>query len=88
MAKLTSGSAEGVLTNPIVSSFALTPHDSNDEAEVCRALYVGTTGNVAVVHPDGTVTTLTAMTAGIWHPVVFKRINSTNTTASNLVGGF
>lgn len=55
--------------------------------EFATWLYVGTTGNVSVVKWDGTTQVLNAMTAGIWHRMGSIMINSSGTTASNLVWG-
>ncbi len=51
---------------------------------VCRALYVGTTGDVKVTTADDTDVTFTAVPVGIL-PVQAKRVFSTGTTASNIV---
>ena len=64
-----------------------TPYGDTGRPEFARWLYVGTTGHVSYVKWDGTTQVLNAMTAGIWHPVFSKMINTTGTTASNLVWG-
>jgi len=82
------GTSAGVGTEPPAESFEITPHDSNDEAEICRCIYVGVSGDVSVVHPSGTTTLFKNIAAGLWHPMVFRRINSTNTTATDIIGGY
>ena len=67
-------------------SFAITKSDTDDFAFLVRAIYVGTTGNVVVVNPDETTVTFTTVPAGAILPVMARRVNSTNTTASNMVG--
>lgn len=53
--------------------------------EPTRALYIGTTGDVAVVFVDGgAAVTLTAVAVGIL-PVQVTKVMSTNTSASNIV---
>lgn len=73
-------------SDPADSAEAVTPSDStNFTGGAARALYVGTTGNVAVVLKDGTAVTFSSVPAGAILPVECKRVNSTNTTASNIV---
>lgn len=50
----------------------------------CRALYVGATGNIVALMADGTTGTFNAVPVGIF-PIQVQRVNSTNTTASNIV---
>lgn len=50
-----------------------------------RALYVGTTGDVVAVDTDGNTCTFTGVPGGTILPVSTQRVNSTNTTASNIV---
>lgn len=66
--------------------FAVTPHDSTDFTNTSRYFYVGTAGNVVLVREDGTAVTYTNVQAGSYILAAGKRINSTNTTASNIVG--
>ncbi len=68
--------------------FAVTPDDSTNftQGEV-RALYVGTGGNVvAVKATDGTTVTFSNVVSGTVLPIRCIRVNSTSTTASNIVG--
>ena len=74
------------LTAPAGNAFAITPHDSNDLSNVTRGLYVGATGDVVVVTANGDEVTLTALAAGVFHPIRAKQVKSTNTTATNIVG--
>lgn len=55
-----------------------------DNGEYPRALYVGVSGDVAVVAMDGRVVTFKAVPVGVL-PVRFKRINSGSTTATDMV---
>lgn len=72
---------------PAVSASPVTPSDTVNLAKPARSLYIGTTGNVAVVFEDNTVVTFTSVPVGMLH-VQAKRVNSTNTTASNIVAVF
>jgi hypothetical protein len=48
-------------------------------------IYVGVAGDVTVETAAGDVETFTAVPAGTYMPVMVKRVNSTATTATNLV---
>mgnify|MGYP001163372299 CR=1 FL=1 len=68
---------------------AVTASDSTDfSSGICRGLYVGTTGNVAAVMDDDTAITFVGVPAGVVLPIQARRVNSTNTTASNMVALF
>lgn len=67
---------------------AVTPSDSTDFTSIARAIYVGTAGNVAAVRHDSTVVTFSNVPAGAVLPIAVRRINATNTTASNIVALF
>jgi threonine/homoserine efflux transporter RhtA len=72
--------------SPATKGFAVTPSDTvNLAAGICRAIYVGVGGNVVVVHGDDTTVTYTSLAAGVVHPIMAKRINNTNTTATSIV---
>lgn len=55
--------------------------------EFARWIYVGTTGNLSYIKWDGTTQVLIAIQAGIWHRIHSIGVNSSGTTASNLVWG-
>lgn len=70
---------------PAQSAFALTASDSADVPNgTCRALYVGTGGNVSVITGGSTVT-FVGVLGGTVLPVSCSRVRSTGTTASNIV---
>ena len=66
---------------------AVTPSDTvNLPDGVCRALWVGGAGNIAIlVEEDSTAVTLSGVAAGTVVPVRARRVNSTNTTATLIV---
>jgi hypothetical protein len=64
-------------------AIAVVPTDGLD-IPICRALYVGTTGNISVRMADGQSVVFTAVAVGIF-PIQVDRVNATNTTASNIV---
>lgn len=72
--------------SPALDAFAITPSDDTDFDFVVRGIYVGNTGDVVVVTPYGSEVTFAAVPAGMILPVRAIRVNSTNTTASNMVG--
>lgn len=63
---------------------AVTPHDSTNFDNPCRALYVGTSGNIVAII-NGTAITFVGVSGGSIMPVRATRVNSTSTTASNIV---
>jgi hypothetical protein len=64
---------------------AITPSDSTDiTSGPVRGLWVGTAGNVALITFDGSTATLVNAFGVI--PLSVKRVLSTGTTASNIVG--
>jgi hypothetical protein len=73
-------------TDPAGALAAITPHDSTSISEF-RGIYVGVGGDVVVVPPGSgaaAVTFKNAPSGGIL-PVRGVRVNSTNTTATNMV---
>lgn len=88
------------LTAPASRAILVTPSDTKDvtnatgdaAASYAKSLYIGTTGNVAIVAANdnsasgaGTAVTFSNVPVG-WFPVRVRRVMSTNTTASNIVG--
>lgn len=81
MADLTSG--------PFNQYVAITPSDTLDilpESRPLYGLFVGGAGNVVVVKRDGSTVTFNTPAVGFVLPVIYKRVNATNTTATGLVG--
>lgn len=64
---------------------AITTSDTVDAPHVIEAVYVGGNGNFVAVGMDGETVTFTGALAGHTYPVRARRINSTSTTATNLV---
>jgi hypothetical protein len=73
-------------TSPATRAVAITPANSNLAAPVKR-LYIGGAGNVSV-RPIGQTTDIvfTGMLVGTYLDVSCIRVNSTGTTATNIVG--
>lgn len=63
----------------------VTPSDTVFQADgTCRALYVGVTGNITVLMASGTTQLFSNVPVGIF-PIQVQRVNSTGTTATNIV---
>jgi hypothetical protein len=72
-------------TSPSDRYEAVTPSDTVDLTKPCRSLYVGVAGNVVAVTTADDTVTFTGVVAGEILPIVAKRINSTSTTATDIV---
>jgi len=65
---------------------AVTPNDSADLPTPARALYVGSTGNVALIpNRGGTAVTFTNIPSGSILPVQAYRVLATGTTATSIL---
>lgn len=71
--------------SPAIRAEVVSPSDSTNLARVSRGIWVGGAGNVAAVMLGGDVVTITGVPAGTLLPIRVTRINSTNTTATNMV---
>lgn len=76
------------LTAPVERIFAVTPSDTVDLANVPRAIWVGTSGDLAVIDAGGTTVTLHNVAGGMWHAMRPVRIKASGTTALNIRGGY
>ena len=87
-----SGNTEGVFLRGNVEDHAatdgylITPSDSVDEAIPFRSIYVGGAGNINVVKTDGTTLLFSGAVAGDVIPMQGRRVNTTSTTATLLIG--
>ena len=62
-------------------------YGANGTVEFARWLYAGVTGDVSYTKWDGTDQTILGLAAGVWHPIYSIRVNTSDTTATNLVWG-
>lgn len=85
MANTFSSHSSG-LESPGEHAFAVTPNDSADLAYVTRGVYVGGTGTLKVTMLGGEDVTFTGLAAGVIHPIRAKRIWSTGTSATGVIG--
>lgn len=75
-------------TFPAQDYAAVTPSDSSNFSQEARGLYIGGAGNVVAVTRTGTAVTFTGVLAGSVLPITCVRVNSTSTTATNIVALF
>jgi hypothetical protein len=64
---------------------AVTPDDSTDLTEVAKGVYVGGAGTLKVDMGDGGTVTFSGLSAGVFLPIIVKRIYATGTTATNII---
>jgi hypothetical protein len=76
----------GSVSAPAKHAFAVTPSDSTDLAQETRALYVGSSGNLAVIMASGETVTFAGVAAGSLLPIRVDRVKATGTTASDILG--
>jgi hypothetical protein len=71
---------------PMTGSITITKSDSTVLGTICRGLWVGGVGDVAVRMLDGSTPTFTAVPAGTLLNIQFDKVLSTGTSASLMVG--
>lgn len=75
------------MVNPLgvyIGAKAVTPSDSTLLSPVAQSLYVGVAGHLTLLMPDGTVVLFSNVPVGVFR-VQCQRVNSTGTTAQNIV---
>ena len=80
---------------PITGALTVVPSDTvghvnqnTGEVQMCRTLYVGVGGDVAMVMADGSVVLFVAVPTGAYIYAVHSRINNTSTDATTMVAGY
>lgn len=73
-------------TAPAEDCFAITPHDTNALAEVVRAIWVGTGGDLEIVTPAGNTVVFLNVPSGSLIPARAIIVKDDNTDADDLVG--
>ena len=71
---------------PAIDAFAITPHDTNALAEVPRAIWVGTGGDLEVITAGGTTVVFTNVPDGTLIPIRATHVKADNTDADDIVG--
>ncbi len=80
---------DGSVNAAIRTAVVITKSDTVDLPDgIARGFYAGGAGNVVVIPVTGAAYTMTAVAPGVWHPIMFKRINSTSTTATSMLAGY
>jgi len=74
-----------VYNNMASVASAVTPNDSTDLTTVAQGLYIGGAGDLKVDMADSGTVTFSALPAGIFLPIIVKRVYSTGTTATNII---
>jgi hypothetical protein len=74
------------LSDPADHAEALTPSDTTTLGETPSALWIGGGGDLRVTMMGGAVITYAAVPDGTWMPIRVRRVWSTGTTASDIVG--
>ena len=78
-----------LLTTPMPNAVAAVPHDVDVLDFTSRGIFVGTTGDLAVVMAgSGATVVFRKVQAGIFHPIRATAILSTGTTAVDIVVGW
>ena len=93
LSKLVSASALGGNADiqnfgPKAGGFAITPSDSVNLTLPALGIYVGGTGDIALLTLHDEVLSFKSVQAGTVLPWAAKRINATGTTATFLIGGY
>lgn len=79
------------IQNPITNAFSISPSNTTDLPVTTRSVYIGSSGDLRVTlkdMPDGTFVTYKNMIEGLSYPLRIKRVFSSGTTASNLIGEY
>lgn len=72
---------------PAQKFISITPSNSTDDASgPFRAVYVGVSGDLKINDMFDNAITLVGLTGGLIHPICCKRIYSTGTTATSILG--
>jgi len=77
---------QGSVLAPANDAFAVTPSDTTEFTQFARALYIGTAGSLVLLTRRGNIATFVNVTTAQVLPVQTRRVNSTGTTASGIVG--
>lgn len=73
------------LTSPATGAVAVAPDDNQMLEQVCRAIYVGNTGDVSVEMADGQIVDFANVQGGTVLAVRARRVRQTATTAGGIV---
>lgn len=73
--------------SPALNGFVIIPDNNTETTQVTRALYIGSGGDLNVLLRDDLTPVLLKNTqSGTMLPLRVKKVLSTNTTATNIIG--
>ena len=72
-------------TSSVTHAVTVTPNDVTGLATVCRAVFVGTSGNLSVLMANGSTAVFKNVSSGQLLPIQAARVNATNTTATDIL---
>ena len=73
-------------TSPGLGAYVVTPRDDADLPEPIRAVYVGGSGTLCFIDPQGEMNQTGTIRAGSLLPCFMVRLLATGTTATDLTG--
>ena len=73
---------------PVTDAVEVAASASKFEQGMCRALYLGTAGDVTVTFLDGSSVTLKNLAAGVWHPLAITHLTALANSAADPVVGY
>jgi hypothetical protein len=76
----------GAISAPAQCGFAITPSDAVDLAAETRGLWIGASGDLALVLASGDEVTIAGAVGGTLLPLRVTRVKATGTSAAQLVG--
>lgn len=74
------------MESPCEGAEAITAHDTDQLDFATRAIYVGGAGNIRVDMVSDDTVTFNGVVAGTILPIRVRKVYSTGTTATNLIG--
>ena len=80
-----TGRADAI-SAPAQRGFAITPSDAMDLAAETRGLWIGASGDLALVLASGDEVTIAGAVGGTLLPLRVTRVKATGTSAAQLVG--
>lgn len=84
----TTGIASAQLGPRAIHYELITPDDANDLTKVSKGILLGVAGDLEIdcVGDEGdTTVVIPNLAAGIFHPIIAKRVRDANTTATGIV---
>ena len=73
---------------PIRDAVAITASASALAQGLCRAVYLGTAGDLTVTFLDGSSVEFNNMAAGVWHPMAVTHVTVIDNSAADVRVGY